>query len=138
MAKKTVIEDLKELAKIKLRVDTFSKLYDDKIKELKKRVISENIETIKDPDDILKLNFNESGKRIFSIEGVKKIFGDKASICIEEKVVPDKFDSLAKVNELTEEQKKTCFVKGNEVSATWNGLDIYKRVLLESAKKKTE
>jgi len=136
--KRTITEDLKELAKVKLKADTFGKLYDDKIKELKKRVSEENIGVITDPDNILKLNFNDSGRRMFSIEGVRKILGDKASICIEEKIIPDKFDSIAKINELTEDQKKTCFIKGGEVSASWDGLDIYKRVLLESAKKKNE
>lgn len=130
--------DLKQLATMKVKIDLLKEQLDKKLSEIKEHMISSNEETVSDPDGYLKLVLVKSQKRVFSIDGVKAVLGEKAIDVIEESVSAKKFDAILKSKGeyvITEEEQKHCFTTIDGHSITWKGLDVHKNKLAEKVKK---
>jgi hypothetical protein len=128
--------NLKELALIKIKRDLYDQLWEQKKKELMTEMNTKNETTATDPDGILKIDLTQSGKREFSIKGVREVFGEKSKICIVEKVDTKKFDALAKDGKkyiINEEEQKKCFSVDSTQSLNWSGLDVYQAQLTKVA-----
>lgn len=120
-------QDLKELARLKIKLDLIEELYKSKLDQL--RPILKEHKIIEDPDGILTLKLIESDVREFSVEGVRKTLGEKATLCIEEVVSAKKFDACTKKGKnylLTEDQLQHCFTIKTRETPQWTGLDTYK------------
>jgi len=124
-------EDLKELAKLKIKLDLCKELYEKKIEVIKAKMKIGDI--IKDPDGLLSIILSPNPRRKFNITGVKETFGEKAFICIIETVDAAKFDGLAKTKNkyiITEEQQHKCFtIDESNTTLRWDGLDAYRYCL---------
>jgi len=114
--------NLKELADIKLKVDYYTKLYDQKTNELKAKMIQEKIKIIKDED--LSIHLKTTHRRNFNVEQVRNILGESAKQCIIETVKADKFDKVTK-GLITEEKISQCYTNTEVRSLTWEGLEAY-------------
>lgn len=109
-------------------MDKSKELYEEKRKQILAKMIVDEIDTIEHNDGLVSVNKVQSGKRNFMIDGVKAALGDKASACIEEVVIPTKFDAIVGKQEkciLTEEKKRLCFTVKPSDSLVWEGLNAY-------------
>jgi len=128
-------QDLKELAKLKIKYELYKKLLEHKTDAIKDEMKKEGIDTIIDPDGILSVKLTVSGRREFSVPGVRATLGDKASMCIVETVDSKKFDTIVKDGKkylITEDQQKKCFSSTESRSLNWDGLDTYQHKLEEA------
>ena len=134
-------QSLKDLAVLKLKVDLYEKLYNEKVKEIKKKLSEANEDSILDEDNSLKIKINTSYARKFSPDGVRTVFGEKADSCIIESIDTEKFDTLAKSGGkyvISEAEQKKCFISTPRESLTWDGLDTFKAKLAAEAVEKAE
>lgn len=132
---------LKELAILKLKADLYEKLYDEKVKEIKKELSGASEDSILDDENSLKIKINTSYTRKFSPDGVRAVFGERANLCIVESVDTSKFDTLAKSSNkyvISEAEQKKCFTSTPRESLTWDGLDTFKAKLAAEAVEKAE
>jgi hypothetical protein len=134
-------EDLKPLARIKVKIEILQKLFDAKVRELKEKLKTSGEKLVSDPDGILSVKLTTATLRNFNIDGVREVLGDDASVCIKEKVDPKKFDALVKSEgeyTITEEEQKKCFFANKSFRLDWNGFDVFKHKLEEQTNASTE
>lgn len=125
------LDELKELAAIKLKLDAYAQLYKEKSDALKKEMLAGKLTEM--TCEVLTVKLQSSSRREFSLEGVREALGEKAALCIEESVNPKKFDILTKKKDkflIEEEKLSKCYTTSTTHSLVWDGLDVFKdRVL---------
>lgn len=121
--------DLKELARLKIKLDLITELYNTKRDETRKKIEDAKTTKAEDPDGVLKLNIIPSEKREFSVEKTKTILGEHADTCIREIVDSKAFSAVIKNLKIPEEKYKQCYSTKTSHSVTWDGIDVYKSEL---------
>jgi len=122
---KAIQADLQKLANMKITIDTETDRYDTLKGKILKQMADNNIDIIRDvEDDSLTVTCKKVGKRVFSLEAVKSLFGADASKCITESVSAKDFDGLVKEKEI--KNADICFTTLSGTSQlTWGGLKEY-------------
>jgi hypothetical protein len=123
---------LSKLATLKIKLDTIEELYKDEQKRVIEQLRTEKDKCGKDPDLPILAKLITTQRRDFNPVGVKMVLGEKAKLCIEEKVNASKFDALAKNKgeyALTTEEQKKCFSLTSIDRLDLDGLDILRNEL---------
>lgn len=123
--------ELDELAAIKLKIDLLTASYEKKIGEYKAHAKETGQKEF--TNGCLKLTIGSQNRRSFNVEGVKQL-GPQGLICIKEEVDAKKFDALFKKGEkylITESEQTACFTITPAATASWDGLDVYKQMLMD-------
>jgi hypothetical protein len=131
--------DLSKLAMLKIKMEVYTDLYDKILASMKEEAKKESADQIEDTDNGLVINLVTNDRRVFDVDGVREVLGDKAEVCIYESVDAKKFDVVIKNRRMeyliSEEQQRKCFsIKQQNPSARWEGFEAYQAKLTIGAK----
>lgn len=122
-------KNLKKLAILKIKADSFKKYYDQLISELKEELLNDPDKKCIDSDNDLMLCLTTQYPRSFNVGAAYRILGSDFLSCVD--VNARKFDAIVKSKQLPIELINQCFAKIEKHILCWEGLKILESKIKE-------